>query len=132
MERHRRHGRYEQFDKHHIVHTEAHWAASTLGKAIRNDPSLIAKTRRENHEELHRAVPAVPLINYYTMQRTLKYYEPQDNPLESAEALMTAIEQAANHPKAHIIEKHLAELAVWAIDLQRPFLTEDSRFLRFD
>lgn len=49
-------------------------------------------------------------------------YEPKDTPIKSVESLMLSIEQAANHPKAHIIEKHLAELAVWALDLQRPFI----------
>jgi hypothetical protein len=38
--------------------------------------------------------------------------------------LMLAIEKAGNHPRAHIVEKKLAELAVWAIDLQRPFIAE--------
>lgn len=44
---------------------------------------------------------------------------------------MSSIEQSVNHPKAHVIEKHLADLAIWAIDLQRPFIGEAVQRRRF-
>jgi len=111
-----------RFDKHHLLFTEQHWSSNKTAQALRTQQSLIIRLSREVHEENHRQNPAVPLLGYYTLSRTLSMYEPEKTPLASAESLMTAIEIAANHPRAHDIEKNLAELAIWAIDLQRPFI----------
>jgi len=109
-------------DKDHLLWTEAHWSSTPDARALRTIPSLIVELDRDDHEAKHHETPPVPLLGHYAIRRTLNTYEPGSNPIESLDNLMLAIEQAANSPKAHIIEKHLAELAIWALDLQHPFV----------
>lgn len=117
-------------DAHHILHNKQEWSLRPDAKTLREDPSLITSVTRAEHNEIHKNVPAVPLLGYHALQRTLAVYEPGGTNIESIDNLMKAIEHAADHPKAHIIEKHLAELAIWSIDLQRPFIAEATRHVR--
>lgn len=110
-------------DAHHIIHENREWSLRPEAKSIRETPSLIVKIDREEHNELHRTCPAIPLLGYHALIRTRKTFEVGDNPIQSMENLMRSIEEASNHPRAHEVEKHLAELAIWAIDLQRPFVS---------
>lgn len=116
---------------HHIVHSRAEWSLRPEGKAIRGTPSLIVPMERSLHNEIHDNVPAIPMLGYHALARTLSRFEPTHDTLQTMENLMSAIEQSVDHPKAHIIEKHLADLAIWAIDLQRPFIGEAVQRRRF-
>lgn len=117
-------------DSHHLIFNKQEWSLRPDAKTLREQPSLIFSLSRSEHNEIHRNVPAVPLLGYHALQRTLAMYEAGDTPIQSIDNLMTAMEHAANHPKAHIIEKHLAELAIWAVDLQKPFIAEATRNVR--
>ena len=79
---------------------------------------------RQLHERIHRECPAVPLLGYYALVRTLRDFEPNPNPLKSMDSLMLAIEGSTEHPRVHPIEKQLGLLAVQAIDTQRPYIRE--------
>lgn len=114
-------------DSHHLLHNKQEWSLRPDAKTLREHPSLIFPITRAEHNEIHKHYPAVPLLGYYALQRTLAMYEPGDTPVESIDNLMKSMEHAANHPKAHIIEKHLAELAIWAIDLQKPLIAEATK-----
>lgn len=117
-------------DSHHVLHNKQEWSLRPDAKALREHPSLLVRLDRSEHNEIHRECPAVPLLGYHALQRTLSFYEPGHNTIQSVDNLMKAMEHAANHPKAHIIEKHLAELAIWSIDLQKPFIAEATRNVR--
>lgn len=117
-------------DSHHILHNKQEWSLRPDAKSLREHQSLIVPLHRSEHNEIHKHCPAVPLLGYHALQRTFAMYEPSHTPVESMDNLMKAIEHAANHPKAHIIEKHLAELAIWAVDLQKPFIAEATRNVR--
>lgn len=122
------------FEKHghHIIHHKAEWSLRPEAKAIRETPSLIVPMERSLHNEIHSNVPAVPLLGYHALMRTSSNFEPiRGDSLKTIENLMAAIETSASHPKAHVIEKHLADLAIWAIDLQRPFIGEAVQRRRF-
>ena len=111
-------------DRHHIIFEKVPWSSRPEAKRIREHPSLIKRMDREDHNEIHRNVTIVPLLGYYGLQRTWASFEPGHNALKSMENLMGAFEAAGNHPKAHPIDKQLAELACWAVDLQRPFIAD--------
>lgn len=111
-------------DRHHLVFDRVSWSSRPEAKRIREDKSLIVRLDRIDHDELHRHTVPVPLLGYHALVRTFKSYEPGDTPLESIENLMGSIEQAVNHPKAHPLERELGGLAVWALDLERPFIAE--------
>lgn len=114
-------------DRHHILFNRQEWSLRPDALSLRENPALIATMDRQVHNELHDHCPAVPLLGHHALLRTLNFFESSPDQLESMDNLMKSIEQASNHPKAHIIEKHLAELAVWSIDLQTPFVADARR-----
>jgi hypothetical protein len=85
---------------------------------------------RELHNEIHDNCPAVPLLGHHTLMRVNRDFTEGRTSIQSMENLMSAIETAGNYPRAHSIEKELANLAVWALDLQRPFIAEAERYNR--
>lgn len=111
----------ERFDRDHIFWREKDWSATKEANTIRTMGSLIIRLDRWTHEEKHRNTPPIPLLDYYTLVSVPKFYEPGRTPIESVENIQTAIEMAANTDKTHDIQKHLAELAIWALDLGKPY-----------
>ena len=111
-------------DRHHVVFEKVAWSSRPEAKRIREHPSLIQRMDREDHNEIHRHCTIIPLLGYFGLQRTLANFEPGKDTLESMGNLMLAFEAAGNHPKAHPIDKKLAELSAWAVDLQRPFIAD--------
>lgn len=77
---------------------------------------------RSVHQELHRNVPVVPLLSHYTLQAVRTQYDPKTPPEDALDELMLAMERAKGHRKAHKLEKDMADLAIHAIDLQRPYI----------
>lgn len=114
-------------DKHHILYERRPWTHRREAEQLREMPSLIPSIDREAHNELHRHCPPVPLLGYHALLRTLSTYEPSDDPLGSIGRLQLAMESAAEHPKAHPIERQLAYLAIHAVDLQVPYIKEGLR-----
>lgn len=112
-------------DRHHILHNRQEWTLRPDAKKLRNTESLVPLITRETHVAIHRHCPPVPLLGFHALRRTLKYFEPDDDTLGTVDRLMQSIEIAVNDPRTHPIEKQLAQLAVWAIDLQRPFLRDE-------
>lgn len=110
-------------DSHHILFPRQEWELRPDAKNIRRSPLLIPRMNREVHNELHQNCPPVPLLGYYALQRILRDFHPQVTTLTTMDNLMEMIE-TSNGPRTHAIERHMAELAVWAIDLQRPFIAE--------
>lgn len=111
----------ERFDRDHAFWTETHWKSEKRANTLRTMGSLIIRLDRLTHEVKHRETPPIPLLGYYTLGRVLQTYEPGRTPIESIDNVQLAIEQAANTPQTHDIEKHLAELTVWALDLGKPY-----------
>lgn len=110
-------------DRHHVIHTRNDWNIYPEGRHIRE--SILVTMEKTDHVDLHHECSPVPSLSYHVLKRTAGLYVPdQTSPLRSMEALMGAIEEAAKHPRAHEIERQRANLAVWAIDLQRPFIAD--------
>lgn len=117
--------RQPEHDGHHILHHRQEWTLRPEAAALRESPPLIVEIPRSLHNEIHKNVPPVPLLGHYALFRTLRAYNPvQGDSLASIDNLLLAIEEAARSPKSHAIEKTLAELAVEAIDLQRPYIKQ--------
>lgn len=51
-------------------------------------------------------------------------FKPTGDTFRDIEGLMWAFEDTGRRPKAHPIERELADLAIEAVDLQRPFIRE--------
>lgn len=111
-------------DNHHILNNRIEWSARKESVQLRETPSLIPLLDRSVHEDLHRYCPAVPMLGVYALQHVARTFQPSSDTFQSIDNLMLAIERAADHPKAHQIERELAYIAIDAIDLQRPFIKE--------
>lgn len=112
-------------DRHHILHHKQEWTLREKAELLRESPPLIPSIPREVHNEIHANCPPVPLLGYHALARTLSSYVPLwGDTLGSMDNLMFAMEEAQSHPRAHAIERDLAELAIQAVDLQRPYIRE--------
>lgn len=113
-----------EFDAHHILHSRLDWNLRPQSRALRAYPALIPRITRSGHEELHRNVPPVPLLGYHALMRVKSSFECGPDTLSSMDNLMFAIEEAAEHPRAHPLERDLAYLAIQSIDLQKPYIAD--------
>lgn len=120
----------ERFDRDHIFWTESHWTSTKEANTLRTMGSLIIRLDRTTHEAKHRDTPPIPLLGYHTLKRVLATYEPGGSPLKSVDNVMSAIERAASVPQAHDIERAQASLAVWALELGKPYWAESPDEIR--
>lgn len=109
-------------DRHHILHTGAEWNLRPETRMLRETPQLVPVIERPIHDEIHRLSPAVPLLSYYVMKRTVSLFEPQATTIETIDNLMMSIDGAGNHFRAHRIERDLAQLAIQTLEIQRDIL----------
>lgn len=112
-------------DRHHILHHRKEWTLRADSELLRETKSLVPLIERDVHEEIHRVCPAVPLLGYHALARTVQLFKPSGKTMEDIERLQTAIERSTEHPKAHDIEKRMGDLAIWAIDLQANILRHE-------
>lgn len=109
-------------DRHHINYPRQEHSLRPQSLYIRESPSLIPLMERDAHTALHAECPAVPVLGYHALARIVRDFDPSDDVFRSIDSLMTAIETSAAHPKAHELERKLAEIAVQSLELQRPFI----------
>jgi hypothetical protein len=113
------------FDRHHILHHRVEWTLRSNAERLRESPPLVPSIPREVHNEIHANCPPVPLLGHHALLRTVASYQPLwGDTMGSMDNLMFAMEQAQQHPRAHPIERDLADLAIQAVDLQRPYIRE--------
>jgi hypothetical protein len=110
---------------HHILHHAKQHEATPDNHWLRTKAlGMIACMDIDAHDALHKACPGVPPLDIWTAQRVRRLYVPNPNPLIAIENYMRAVETASDHPKSHFIERQLSDLAIHAVDLQRPFIRE--------
>lgn len=110
-------------DRHHILFSKKAWSSRDEALALREQVDLVPYMEREAHNELHRVAPEVPLLGWHALQSVNRLYEPEHgDTLGSIDNLMFAIEGAANHRKAHRVERVVASAALEALEIQRAIL----------
>lgn len=109
-------------DKHHILHNRIEWSARPDSLALRESPPLIPLIDRDVHDEVHRIAPAVPPLGIYALKMINRLYVPEPSTIRSIDNLLMAIDTAANHHRAHRIERIMADCAIEAIEIQRAIL----------
>lgn len=81
------------------------------------------------HAELHENISHVPLISEHIGRRALANFEEYDrtkNPNLAIDNLRRSIYEASKHPRADPIEKEIAFLACYSLEIQKPFFEDDS------
>ena len=111
--------------EHHIIFTDATQCAQLATKAIRNCLWLRPRMHQEPHDDIHKALATVPVLDHYTAQRVQRLFHPHPgNYLSTVDNLMFAVDEAIQHPKVRIIERGLGELVIAALEIQKPFLRD--------
>lgn len=111
-------------DRHHVIFNKREWESRPQYKSLRENEGLIVPMDRDIHNELHRAVPFVPVMGYYGIMAVQREFYRDRTRLGTIENLMFAIEKSMEHPKLSDIERSLAGLALQAVDVQRPFIRQ--------
>lgn len=109
-------------DRHHILHHKLEWRLRPDARFLHDQPTLIHRMYREDHDELHENCPPIPLLGYYALIRTVKLWTPGRDTHQSVDNLLFAMSEANKSPKAYDLERDLGELVMQAIEMQRPYL----------
>ena len=112
-------------ERHHGAFDRISWSARKEARALRNDPHNIYWMEHDPHRELHDAVPFVPVLGWQALQIVLREYYPATDPGKNLDHLIKAIEIAKQHPRACELERTMADLAISAFDMQRPFILDN-------
>lgn len=113
-------------EDHHLLHDRVSWESRDTGKLIRRNRGLIVPLESDNHAELHRQTPVVPLLGYHALYRVARDFQAHgNNYLENINLLQFAIQEAGKSPKAHYVERQIGELACHVLDLEKPFVAEE-------
>ncbi len=111
--------------KHHVLFPGKVHEAHPATKEIRRNHWLQVPILQIGHTALHNEVTIVPSLDRYTAARVLRDYVPhRGDYVRSVEDLMFTIEDALKHPRTTAIEISNAQVAVYALELQLPFLKE--------
>lgn len=108
--------------RHHVLHEAWTWTARPDAKHLRDTPALIPRIPRDIHDELHENSPHVPILGSYALRSVAGLFHTSGDTLKDMDELMSCIERASRNPRAHMIERDLAGLAIEAIELQRPYI----------
>lgn len=112
-------------NKHHPIHNRVEWSSRPESRYIRENPSILFPMEVPLHAELHRECPEVPLLGVNALQEIVRIWVPDySNKLRSLGLLQLAIERASHNKHSHKVQSALAELVLYSIDLQIPYLTE--------
>jgi hypothetical protein len=113
-------------DLHHILFNKEEWSLRPEGMYLRNIPELVPRLDYNiHHDQLHRSCPAVPMLGYHALARVASRFKPvPGDTLASVDKLAISIESSLRHPKTHEIEREQGRLAIWALELQKPYLKE--------
>ncbi len=111
-------------DRHHVLFNKREWESRPQYKQLRENPGLIVPIDRDVHNELHRTVTQVPILGYYAVMAVQKEFYRGRTHLETIDNLLFALESVEDHPRLSDLDKSLANIALQAVDLQKPFIVE--------
>jgi len=113
-------------EKHHILYPNRLWTQFESGKLLRTSPALIVPIYHGGHEQIHKRLEQVPVLDTYTLDQVARDYEPVvDKPIFSIYALQRAITEATQfNPKASRVARALGEVVCDALDIQIPIIKQ--------
>lgn len=114
-------------NRHHGQFPRNQHDSMTTSRRIRADYRLIFPIDAQVHNELHRNVSLVPVLSHHLGMRAYTLfndYGDMADPIANIENWQRSIEEAKRHERADVLERHIADLAIFAYDLQKPFIEE--------
>jgi len=105
--------------EHHVLYSARIWRSQKPTKELRANKWLQVPLEQEAHDEIHRKIASMPLPDHFSAERIKREFEPiPGDYLGTLGKLIVATEQAANHPKAREIERHMGHLLIDALYIQ--------------
>lgn len=111
-------------ENHHTLFCGSPWESMPQTRKLRRLPSLIVPMDKQVEEALHQEISTIPVLDHFTAVHTYNNYEASNTYIGSIHNLMRAIEIGSNHRKSTRLEKQLAQLTIYALELQVPFIRE--------
>ena len=110
-------------EPHHVLFERLEWSKRYEAKRLRNNHLLIPPIDGDVHCELHKDCPPVPLLGSMAIMMVSDHFEPGHDHMSSINNLLHAID-SIEHSKLHPVTKQLAQLALFAVELQLPYIRE--------
>ncbi len=123
--------------KHHVLFYHSTWSSHKALLKLRGNRQLIPRIDREVHNDLHNDISCVPPLSIplaeAVLARFIEYDNTQDS-IKAAENLQRSIEDALNEEGQHFdtVEHMIGEMAIYAINLQKPYIQPPSSAVHID
>ena len=109
---------------HHMLYYRPEWSVRREAQYLRELGGLRVDLTREDHDEIHRRIPLVPLLGLHALERVAREHKRTDSLYQNIDSFICATERALKHPKSHELERQLGALTIESIVLQRDFIKE--------
>ncbi len=110
-------------DAHHTMHQRKLHEVYEAHRALRENPSLIARNlARSAHNLLHLNTAHVPLLSYHTAAFAAGKLDRDLHVLDGIDELSLLVDRSARHPRIKPIEVDQDQLAIRALREQIPFI----------
>lgn len=106
-------------NRHHLLFTRHSWNSSPQTQKLRQQPSLIVGLEHTVHEEIHRRIPTIPLLDPISASK-VNYAPHGKNPVVNIEELMKAVGEATVGQSE--IALRLGKLVIYTLEIQRDFI----------
>lgn len=112
-------------NQHHVLFDRSAWRSSDVRRDLRETRGLIVPLRLDAHQELHKNVSMVPLLDWRTAYKVRRDFEAEPGQyVQNLGALCLNIEEQLRHPRTSDLERACGELTVQAIQEQIPFIQD--------
>lgn len=111
-------------ERHHLLWPKKLHEIQAPNRELRQLNTSMGYLDHDSHTALHQAISGVPVFSYQIALGALKHLDTlnyTENPIERLEQLQTSLEVSMLQPRADRIERELSELAIYALELQKPF-----------
>lgn len=117
------------YDQHHMLFYRKAYDSVEETKLMRRDSRLIIPLNVMAHQELHKEVSCVPPPSIHLARAAMQEFQDFNKSkdyLVNIDNFQKSIDRASKLYKMRELEKHIGQLIIHAIDLQKPFIKSGS------
>ena len=120
------------WEPHHVLFEANAWSSNREGLKLRETPELVIPMFIAPHDELHRVVPFVPLLDAFHVYLVSTAFRRKDTPLKNVAELLrclnVSIERFDTEENStdlnNVLRVRVGELAIKAIEEQIPHISD--------
>ncbi|RTL04868.1 hypothetical protein EKK58_09600 [Candidatus Dependentiae bacterium] len=117
------------YDQHHMLFYRKAYDSMEETRLMRRDDRLIIPLDVLTHQALHKEVSCVPPPSIHLARAAMQEFQDfskSKDYLVNIDNFQKSIDRASKLYKMREIEKHIGQLIIHAIDLQKPFIKSGS------